>query len=204
MKANEVLSILGITRQTLTRYVKEGHIKVEVLPTGHYKYDDQSVWEFLGNKKTDRKNYIYARVSSPNQKTDLENQIETIKEFANKNNIEVKKTFKDIGSGVHFDRKDFLKLFYKVLDNKVNLIIILYKDRLSRLAFPLFKTTFERFGTRIIVLDDIDNPKTYEKEIFEDLIAVIHSFSMKLYSSRRKKKLDLVNKDLKLEQEVEE
>lgn len=204
MKASEVLKILAITRPTLTKYVKEGYIKVSKLPTGQYQYDEQSVWEFLGKKHKDRNNYIYARVSSPNQKKDLENQIQTLEDFSKKNNIIVKKIYKDIGSGVHFDRKEFLKLFYNVLDNKVNLIVISYKDRLSRLAFPLLKSTFLRFGTRIVVLDEIDNPKFYEKEIFEDLMAVIHSFSMKLYSSRRKKKLELVNKDLKLSQDLKE
>lgn len=53
MKAKEVLELLQITRQTLTRYVKKGYIKVKVLPTGKYVYDDDSVYVFLNG--TDKK-----------------------------------------------------------------------------------------------------------------------------------------------------
>lgn len=203
MKAKEVMNILGITRVTLSSYVKQKYIKYTELPTGLYNYDEQSVWEFLSKKKN-RHNYIYARVSTNKQKKDLENQIETASFFCNKNAIKIEKIYKDIGSGVHFERDNFITLFNKVLEGKVNIIVITYKDRLSRLAFPLLKKTFERMGTQIIVLDEIDSTKTAEKELFEDLISVIHSFSMKLYSARRKKKLDLIGKDLELEQELEE
>ena len=61
MKANEVLNLLRITRPTLTKYVKEGIIKVDKLPNGRYEYDSNSVYSFL-NKDVKRKTYIYARV----------------------------------------------------------------------------------------------------------------------------------------------
>ena len=53
MKANEALSILRVTRPTLARYVKEGKIKVTVLPTGRYDYDEESIYKFqhLNRKK---------------------------------------------------------------------------------------------------------------------------------------------------------
>lgn len=60
MKANEVLKLLRITRPTLTKYVKEGLIKVEKLPNGRYEYDSESVYSFL-NKDMKRKTYIYGR-----------------------------------------------------------------------------------------------------------------------------------------------
>ena len=80
MKANEVLKLLRISRQTLTKYVKNGIIKVELLPNGRYEYDENSVYLFL-NKDLKRKTYIYARVSTSKQKPDLENQIELLKQF---------------------------------------------------------------------------------------------------------------------------
>ena len=58
---------------------------------------------------------------------------------------------------------------------------------------------FKKFGTEIIVVNDIDNPKEIEKEIFEEIISLLHCFSMKMYSSRRKEKLKLVEKELILE-----
>ena len=61
---------------------------------------------------------------------------------------------------------------------------------------------FKKFGTEIIVVNGIDNPKEIEKEIFEEIISLLHCFSMKMYSSRRKEKLKLVEKELILENQI--
>lgn len=82
MKANEVLKLLRITRPTLTKYVKDNLIKVEKLPNGRYEYDSESVYSFL-NKDIKRKTYIYAGVSTAKQKSDLNNQIELLKQSRN-------------------------------------------------------------------------------------------------------------------------
>ena len=66
-----------ISRPTLTKYIKAGLIKVSVLPNGRYDYDKESVYK-LFNKGIERKTYIYARVSTPKQNPDLENQIQCI------------------------------------------------------------------------------------------------------------------------------
>ena len=58
MKSKEVLELLQITRPTLTKYVKEGLIKVNILPNGRYDYDKDSVYK-LFNKGVERKTYIY-------------------------------------------------------------------------------------------------------------------------------------------------
>ena len=98
MKAKEVLNLLRITRQTLTNYVKNGIIKVEILKNGRYDYDNQSVYSFL-NKNIQRNTYIYARVSTNKQKKDLENQIEILKQFCFKNGYIISGVFSDIASG---------------------------------------------------------------------------------------------------------
>ena len=78
MKAKQVLSLLRVTRATLCRYVKQGVIKVRLLPNKYYDYDEESVYKML-NKGVVRQNVIYARVSTAKQKQYLENQIEIIK-----------------------------------------------------------------------------------------------------------------------------
>lgn len=70
MLSKDVLRILGITRSTLTKYVKEGIIRVHVLPNKRYNYDERDVYKFL-NKDLKRKTFVYARVSTPKQKADL-------------------------------------------------------------------------------------------------------------------------------------
>lgn len=88
------------------------------------------------------------------------------------------------------------------MEYKIDKIFITYKDRLSRISFDLFRDIFKKYNTEIIILNEIDNPKEIEKEIFEEIISLLHCFSMKMYSSRRKNKLELIKKELELEQEV--
>ena len=88
MKANEVIKILRITRPTLSKYVKEGLIKVTVLPNGRYDYDSDSVYAFL-NKNVQRKTVVYARVSTSKQKKDLQNQVDLLKNYAVMNGFQI-------------------------------------------------------------------------------------------------------------------
>ena len=104
MKAKEVLNLLRITRQTFTKYVKEGIIKVDVLPNGRYEYDEESVYAFL-NKDVKRKTYIYARVSTSKQKHDLDNQIELLKQFCFTNGYVISGIYTDVASGISFEKR---------------------------------------------------------------------------------------------------
>lgn len=143
MKASEVLRLLRITRQTLTRYVKQGRIKVETMPNGYYDYDAESVYALL-NKDVKRKTYIYARVSTSKQKADLENQIESLKQFCFSAGYTISDIFSDIASGISFEkRKDFFKMIDDIIDNRVERVVITYKDRLSRVGFDLFYYLFK-------------------------------------------------------------
>lgn len=203
MKAKDVLRLLNITRPTLSKYVKEKTVKVDSEVNGQYIYNDKSIFELL-NKNNPRKNVLYARVSTSSQKKDLENQIETLKEFCLSNGIQIHDIKKDISSGMNLDRKQFLEMLDDIVKYKVDKIFITYKDRLARLSFKMIENICKNFGTSIIVLDEIDNSKTIEKEFLEEIVSLIHSFSMKMYSKRRKEKLQLVSKDLELENNIKE
>lgn len=202
MKADKVLKLLKISRVTLCNYAKTGKIKATKLPSGHYDYDIDSVYELIGKRnKTKRVNVLYCRVSTPKQKKDLENQKKTLEEFCAKNGLTISNIYEDVGSGINFDRKGLSELILKVINHEVSKVIITYKDRLSRISFDLFKNLFEEFNCEIVVLNEIDDPKTVEKEIFKEIVDMIHCFSMRLSSSRRKEKLKLVEKQLKLDEE---
>ena len=197
MKSAKVLKILHITRQTLVQYVKRKEIRVVLLPNGTYDYNDDDVYRKAG-LASERMNVVYARVSTAKQKADLENQLEVLVNFCNKNGVKVNKTYKDVASGMNFDRKQFKVLLNEILDFKVGKLYITYKDRLSRISFDMFKRLFSEFGCEIIVINDTDE-KTDETEIFEEIISMLHCFSMRLYSRRRKRKLELIKEDLKNE-----
>lgn len=189
MKANEVLELLHITRPTLSKYVKENIISVTVLPNGRYDYDKDSIYK-LFNKGVERKTYIYARVSTPKQKQDLENQIELLKQFCFSNGYIINGVYSDISSGISFEkRKDFFNMLDEILSHRVERIVITYKDRLSRVGFELFKYLFRKFDTEIVVMSEVGSNKLDIKEISEEIISLLHCYSMKLYSNKRKEKI---------------
>ena len=96
-----------------------------------------------------------------------------------------------------FDRKGFQHLCEEVIRGNVELIIIENKDRLVRFGYAVFEGFFRYFGTKILVLSDNIQNKTYEQELSDDLISIIHYFSMKSYSHRRK--LNKIRKELEKE-----
>ena len=188
MKSNEVLSMLGISRVTLCRYVKLGKIRVVELPNGYYSYNKEDVYKLKG-LDVKRKKVIYARVSTSKQKKDLENQIENITAYANKNGYGVDEVYSDIASGMNLDRKEFAKLLSAVMSNEIDEVFISYKDRLTRLDFDFVTRLFTQYGTKITVINSSEN-KSAEEELFEDLMSVIHSSSMNAsFKQRLAKKL---------------
>ena len=202
MKSCKVLKLLNITRPTLCRYVKNGTIKCNPLPNGFYDYDEESVYNLL-NKNVERKTVIYSRVSTKKQKNDLENQKKILRKYCSINGIKISDEYSDIGSGINFERKEFQRLVNDVVNHKISKIYITYKDRLSRISFDMFKNLFQNFNCEIIVLNDVDDNKQIEKEIFNEIISLIHCFAIKVYSSRRQKKLKNIEEDLKIEIEEE-
>jgi predicted site-specific integrase-resolvase len=185
MKSSDVKKILRISNPSLVKYRKQGLLKATELPNGYFDYDDDSVYTFL-NKGLQRKIYLYARVSTPKQKKDLENQIELLKQFCFSNGIQMHGIYRDIASGISFEkRKEFFILLKEIIDKKVEKVIITYKDRLSRIGFELFSYLFAQYGTKIVVISEIGNPKLDSEEIFEEIISMLHSYSMKLYSKRK-------------------
>ena len=195
MKAKEVLRLLRISRQTLTKYVKDGIIKTETLPNGRYEYDENSVYAFL-NKDLKRKTCIYARVSTPKQKRDLENQIELLKQFCFTNGYIISGIYSDIASGINFEkRSDFFKLLDEIIENRVERVVITYKDRLSRVGFDLFYHLFRKYNCEIVVMSEVGSEKLDSQEIFEEIVSLLHCYSMKLYSKRKIQKIKEVLSD---------
>lgn len=200
MKANEVLKLLNITRPTLCSYVKRGYIKAVKTPTGMYNYDEDSVLAFIGlkKKKSNTKIISYSRVSAQNQKNQLIEQTNRLYNYCISKGIDLNEQIFDIKSGMSFERKGFQNLLTQVIQGKVKLVVIENKDRLVRFGYEIIEGIFKYYGTTILVVnEEIDN-KSYEQELTEDLISVIHYFTAKSYSHRRalnKLKRELENEE---------
>jgi predicted site-specific integrase-resolvase len=199
MKSSKVLKILNISRQTLVKYVKNGDIRVVMQTNKQYDYNEEDVYRKAGLSEN-RVNVVYARVSTPKQKRDLENQAETLINYCNANGVKVDKVYKDIASGMNFDRKQFRSMLEDVLNYRISSIYITYKDRFSRISFDMFERLFLEYNCKIIVINKIESTtEDDEKEVFSDIISMLHCFAMKMYSRRRKKKMELIKEDLKNE-----
>lgn len=189
MKAGQVMETLNISRSTLYNYVQSGKIRIAKLENGLNDYSDEDVYR-LANKSRERISVIYSRVSAAKQKNDLQNQKEMLSNFCINAGIPIGRSFEDIASGISFEkRKDFFKMLDLVLAYKVDKVVVAYKDRLSRIGFELLKHLFAKFGTEIIVVSSIGSEKLDAQEIFEEIVSLLHCYSMKLYSGRRKKKI---------------
>ncbi len=189
MRANEVLNLLRISRPTLTKYVKEGIIEVEKLPNGRYEYDTESVYSFL-NKDVKRKTYIYARISASAQTTELDNQIELLKQFCFTNGYTISGIYSDIANGVSFEkRSNFLKMLDNIIDNKVERVVITHKDRLSRVAFDLFQHLFGKYNCEIVIMNEVGSKKFDDQEISEEIISLLHCYPTRSYSKKKIQKI---------------
>ena len=189
MKAKEVLKLLRCSRPSLTKYLKQGKLKAKLLDNGYYDYEEKSVYDFL-NKDINRKTVIYARVSTKKQKNDLKNQIELLKNFCFQNGYTINEVYSDIASGITFENRiDLFKLIDEIINNKIERIIITYKDRLNRIGFDFFKTLFNKFGCEIIVISEVGSNTLDREEIFEEIISLLHCYSMKIYSKRKNNKI---------------
>ena len=200
MKANEVLKLLNITRPTLCSYVKRGYIKAVKTPTGMFNYDEDSVLAFIGlkKKKNNTKIVSYSRVSTQSQKNQLTEQTNRLYNYGISKGLDLNEQISDIKSGMSFERKGFQNLLTQVIQGKVKLVVIENKDRLVRFGYEIIEGIFKYYGTTILVVnEEIDN-KSYEQELTEDLISVIHYFTAKSYSHRRalnKLKRELENEE---------
>jgi predicted site-specific integrase-resolvase len=185
MTSKEVLETLRISRGTLTKYVKIGLIRTEERPFGRYNYNKEDVYKIIN--KSDRKTFVYARVSTPAQKSQLDNQIEMIKSYCFSKGIKIDGVYSDVASGISYDkRKSFFEMLDLILENKVEKIIITYKDRLSRIGFNLFVNLFKKFGCEIEVISEVGSKKLDSEEIFEEIVSLLHCYSMKMYNSSKK------------------
>jgi len=193
MRAKEVMKILNICRTTLYKYTKDGTLKSVQLDNGYFNYDEKSVYSLL--KQDDRKEVIYARVSTYKQKNDLVNQINKIQTYCSENNIPIGQIYSEISSGLDLDRTEFSKLLDDIFDYKIKTVYISNRDRLTRLSFRTLEAICKRFNTKIFVINN-DNNKSNDNEIFEELISLMHIFSTTLYSNRRKNKINIYKQDI--------
>jgi putative resolvase len=181
---------LGIHPNTLRKWDKQGKIRVVRTIGGRRRVPESEVERLMGFVRPDvsRKAVIYARVSSHDQKQrgDLERQKQSLLEYAKSRGYEVVAVLEDVTSGLNEKRKSLSKLFDLVEERRIGVVIVAFKDRLTRFGFSYLERYFSSHGVRIEVVNG-EEPKDAYQELVEDLIAIVTSFAGKLYGLRSHK-----------------
>ena len=188
-RTGKASQLLGISKPTLIRKIKSGEIKAYRVGK-EYRVPESEIKRILEGKIPD-KVVIYARVLSRDQKEDLERQVEYLKNYCSTKGYHVTKILTDISSGLNENRRGLKQLFKLIEGGEVGKVVITCRERLTRFGFKYLEQYFNSHGVEIEVIFD-DEEKTPEKELVEDLLAIVTSFAGKLYGARSHKKKRLV------------
>lgn len=189
-----VAAVLGVCVKILRRWDKNKKIMCFRTIEGHRRFSVKEINRTLNyktrenksnQKEMDKNCAIYTRVSShkQNKRGDLDRQKELLKDYANLNNLKLIKIYKDIGSGLNTNRKGLWHLIQDSKKNQFSTILINFKDRLTRFGYRYREKYLSEFNVKIICVNKLDD-KTPESELVEDFVAIVHSFSGKLYRMR--------------------
>ncbi|WP_420869412.1 IS607 family transposase [Cupriavidus necator] len=186
---SEACALLGIHPATLRRWEAAGKVVADRTPGGHRRYDLQSLMALSGKSVAEaelsRVTVAYARVSSHDQKDDLERQCHVLEAFcaAKGWSFEV---IRDLGSGMNYDKKGLKQLLMRVCSGQVDRLVLTHKDRLLRFGAELVFSLCEQFGTEVVIIN-AKGDTTYEEDLASDVLEIITVFSARLYGSRSHK-----------------
>ena len=186
-KPKDFAELLGVSVKTLQRWDRDRILKANRTPTDrrYYTYDQYLQFKGIQTENDIRDTVIYARVSTRNQKDDLQNQVEFLKQFCNAKGIIVNQCVEDFGSGLNYNRKKWNKLLDEVMANKIKTIVISNKDRFIRFGYDWFEKFCEKFNTKIIIVNN--ETLSPNEELVQDIISILHVFSCRLYGLRKYK-----------------
>lgn len=186
----ETCQMLGVHDDTVRRWGDAGTLPMVRTPGGHRRYPLSGVQAFLGHKQPEVKDAtnrvaIYCRVSSHEQKQkgDLDRQIGRMSVHCAIKNYLVIEILDDVGSGLSDTRPKLQKLFQLVNAGKVNRVVVEHKDRLTRFGFGLIESYFSSHGVTIEWVNEVLG-KSYEDELVGDILALMASFSARIYGRR--------------------
>ncbi len=181
---------LGLHPMTVRRWIKAG--RIQVVQVGREVRVPRSEIERIVGSIDGRLLVLYGRVSGRGQLADLGTQLERLQAWAKAERRGMETlVLSDIGSGLKAGRKQLQRLLKLVCEDKVAEIAITYEDRLTRFGQEFLETLFACFGVQLSVLDPGEE-KTPEQELTADLLALIASFSGRLYGMRSHKQKELV------------
>ena len=171
VKTKEARAHYNVSNDTLRRWCKAGKIRTIRTKGNHRRY-------FIPDENDNKRNIIYARVSSTKQKSDLENQIRYLQRLYPSHEL-----ITDIGSGINFKRKGLQTILDELFKRNINEVVVASKDRLTRFGFEMFENIFNQFGSKIKNINSC-KIKYEEQELANDLLSIVTVFTAKYHGRR--------------------
>lgn len=178
----EASKILGVHQLSLKNWEKKGLIECVKTPGGKRLYNvSKYLNKYVPKDETIRKKICYCRVSTRNQKDDLERQIIYMKE-----KYPLYEIISEIGSGLNMNRKKLRLIIKMAIEGKIDEIVVAHRDRLTRFGFELIENIVNDYSNgKIIVLNK--SKLSPEEEITQDLLSIINVFSARVNGLRKYK-----------------
>lgn len=167
---------------TVWKWCREGTmpVPVEQTPTGMWLIHDPK-YEAAPTMPNMGRTVCYVRVSSSDQKNDLQRQADRLKAFAVNLGIKDAQVVTEVGSGVNDKRR---KLNQLLKDSTVTTIIVEHRDRLAQVNVGLVESALEAFGRSLIVVDDTER----DDDLLRDMTEVLTLFCARLYDRKSAKR----------------
>jgi predicted site-specific integrase-resolvase len=178
----EAAKIKGVSASTLRRWEAEGKLIPERTANGHRRYD---LAHLLGLKPNGALTIAYARVSSHNQKDDLDRQKQVLELFCASQGWQFQ-IIDDVGSGVNYSKRGLQHLIRAIADNQVERLVLTHKDRLLRFGSELIFNLCEHFGTEVVIINQTENTSC-DEDLAKDIREIITVVSARLDGSRNPK-----------------
>ncbi len=184
VKIGEAARLLGVSVQALRNWEAEGKIMPSHrTPGGQRMYD---LAELLGVNDLTYPTIAYARVSSNDQKEDLERQHAVLEAFCNKNGWKPTEIIKDLGSGMNSNKKGLQRLLELIVQGQMSRLVLTHKDRLLRFGADLIFRICELKGIEVVIINKGEQP-SFEEELTCDVLEIMTVFCAKLYGRRSQK-----------------
>lgn len=188
---------LGVSQETLRRWEAAGKIEVERTPNGHRRYDLAKLHGIATRRPipayagTSRPTVAYARVSSHDQRDDLARQVALLETFCAANGWSYE-VIQDFGSGLNYHKRGLQQLIKRIGAGEVGRLVLTHKDRLLRFGSEIIFSLCELTNTEVVIINQGQQPVSFEEELTQDVLEIITVFSARLYGSRSRKNRQLI------------
>jgi excisionase family DNA binding protein len=199
----EAAAFMGVSTQTLRRWERQGKLMpVKRTHGGQRRYDLTQFHSSKNDTVRELSTIAYARVSSHDQKEDLQRQEQMLDCFCASRGWTFE-IISDLGSGLNYSKKGLRKLLQRIINGEISRLVITHKDRLLRFGAELIFAICEVKGIEIVIINKGD-PPTFEEELAADVLEIITVFSARLYGSRSHKNKKLMSNLKKAVEDVKQ